>query len=101
MLDHPIVIFIILIAALLRWLSQRSEQQGSDPERPVVPDDPIPRADSQSDEERIRKFLEALGRPETSTPPPKVTRRVVTTTTRTTVFPKTRRFQSPLPSLTT
>lgn len=105
MFDHPIIILIILIAALLRWLSQKSEQQGPDPERPVVPDDPIPRADPQSDEERIRKFLEALGRPETSTPPPKVSRRFVVTTTRTTqksdVFPKGRSFQSPLPPLTT
>jgi hypothetical protein len=33
---------------------------------------PIPRAVTESDEERIRKFLEALGQPPTSKPPPPV-----------------------------
>jgi len=33
---------------------------------------PIPRAPAESDQERIRKFLEALGQPATSTPPPPV-----------------------------
>ena len=108
-LDHPIIVFIILIAAVLRWLSQKSERQGPDPERPVVPDEPIPRSDPQSEEERMRRFLEALGRPPTSAPPPKVIRRTVTVRRvepKSDVWPKVRPFQpsvfrEPLPPLTT
>lgn len=93
--DHPVVILIIIGASLLRWLWQKSQgekQASEEPERPVVPEQPIPRGgETQSEEERIRRFLEALGRPPGSTPPPKVTvaRRIE---------PK---VFSPLPPLTT
>lgn len=73
MLDHPIILIIVVAAALLRWLSQRSQPVRPDPERPTVPDQPIPRGgETQTEEERIRRFLEALGQPAGSTPPPKV-----------------------------
>ena len=73
MLDHPIILIIIVVAALLRWLSQKSDATKQDPERPIVPDQPIPRGgETQTEEERIRRFLEALGQPAGSTPPPKV-----------------------------
>jgi hypothetical protein len=73
MLDHPIILIIVLVAALLRWLSQKSDAVKPDPERPVVPDQPIPRGgETQTEEERIRRFLEALGQPAGSKPPPKV-----------------------------
>src|SRR5947208_15735122 len=36
---------------------------------------PIPRAPVESDQERIRKFLEALGQPPASRPPPPVVAR--------------------------
>ena len=36
---------------------------------------PVPRAPADSEEERIRKFLEALGQPTTSKPPPPVSAR--------------------------
>jgi hypothetical protein len=71
--DNPIFIFLILAAALLRWLSQKSDSGKPDPERPVVPDQPVPRSgETQTEEERVRRFLEALGQPAGSTPPPKV-----------------------------
>jgi hypothetical protein len=82
MLDHPIILIIVVAAALLRWLSQRSGAAKPDPERPTVPGQPIPRGgETQTEEERIRRFLEALGQPATSTPPRKVTpkRQVVET----------------------
>jgi hypothetical protein len=73
MLDHPIVLIIVVVVALLRWLSQKSDAAKSDPERPVVPDQPIPRGgETQTEEERVRRFLEALGQPAGSAPPPKV-----------------------------
>ena len=73
MFDHPIILIIVLAAALLRWLSQRSEPAKPDPERPTVPDQPIPRGgETQTEEERIRRFLEALGQPAGSRPPPKL-----------------------------
>jgi hypothetical protein len=73
MFDHPIILIIVVAAALLRWLSQRSQANKPDPERPIVPDQPIPRGgETQTEEERIRRFLEALGQPAGSRPPPKV-----------------------------
>jgi hypothetical protein len=73
MFDHPIILVIIVVAALLRWLSQKSDAGKPDPERPVVPDQPIPRGgETQTEEERIRRFLEALGQPPGSRPPAKV-----------------------------
>lgn len=72
MFDNPIIILIIVVAALLRWLSKKSED-GKDPERPIIPGQPIPPSgESRTEEESIRRFLEALGQPATSAPPPKV-----------------------------
>src|SRR5438552_16476223 len=60
---------------------------------------PIPRAPAESDEERIRKFLEALGQPTTSKPPPPVMPRP--TYQQPMVLPHVPPFASPLPPLTT
>lgn len=82
MLDHPVILIIVIAAALLRWLWQKSQAENQDSERPTVPGEPIPRSgDTQTEEERIRRFLEALGQPATSTPPRKVSpkRQVVET----------------------
>jgi hypothetical protein len=81
MLENPIILIIVIAAAVLRWLWQRSQVENQDSERPVVPGEPVPRGgETQTEEERIRRFLEALGQPATSTPPRKVTpKRVVET----------------------
>jgi hypothetical protein len=71
--DHPIILVIVLAAALLRWLSRKSDAGKPDPERPIIPDQPIPcSGETQTEEERIRRFLDALGQPAGSKPPPKV-----------------------------
>jgi hypothetical protein len=98
--DHPIILIIVAAAALLRWLSQKSDAGKPDPERPTVPDQPIPRGgETQTEEERIRRFLEALGQPATSTPPPKVRPR--STAPKREVLPHVPPFKSPPPPLIT
>lgn len=76
--DHPVVLLIIVAASLLRWLWQKSQEKAQDdPERPVVPNQPIPRGgETQTEEERIRRFLEALGQPPGSAPPKVAPRQV-------------------------
>ncbi len=70
------LIFLLLVglAALFRWLVQAggSKENGPPDNQPRRQ---APRPESQTDEERIRKFLEALGQPAGSKPPPKVTPR--------------------------
>lgn len=73
MLDNPWIILLIVAASIVRWLWQKSQEAKEEPERPIVPDQPIPRADaSQTEEDRIRRFLEALGQPAGTAPPPRV-----------------------------
>jgi hypothetical protein len=100
MFDHPIILIIVVAAALLRWLSQKSQApKEGDPERPEVPGQPIPRGgETQTEEERIRRFLEALGQPTTSTPPRRVTPRP---TAPKVVRPPLPPLTSPLPPLIT
>jgi hypothetical protein len=72
--DNPIVLFIIIAVTLFRWLAKRSDQGGDEPKRPVAPNEPVRRhRDGETEEERIRQFLEALGQPAGSKPPTKVT----------------------------
>src|SRR5687768_12139335 len=85
-------VLLIIAASIVRWLWQKAVEEKEKADRPVVPDQPIPRGgESQSEEDRIRRFLEALGHPPGTAPPPKVApKRWVPPT----VF-------SPLPPLTT
>ena len=95
--DHPGVLLLIAFVALVRWLITKAKSQGQNGQSPVAPPtpaQPITRGgQTQSEEERIRKFLEALGQPAGSAPPPKVMPR------RPVVTPKI--FPSPLPRLKT
>lgn len=77
--DHPGFLLLIVFVALVRWLAARAKQTQNQPTPSAPPpapsSRPIPRGgDSQTEEERIRKFLEALGQPPGTTPP-KVTPR--------------------------
>lgn len=75
--DNWAFFLLVLVAVLFRWLisaaSKASKESGDTDESATPP--PIPRAPAQTDEERIRRFLEALGQPAGSTPPPPVERR--------------------------
>jgi len=77
-LDNLLFFLLIAVAALFQLLSKAVSKAGkSDPNetssspRPQTPQ-PIQRAPRESDADRIRKFLEALGQPPSSTPPPPV-----------------------------
>jgi hypothetical protein len=61
----------ILFQLLARAASKASKNSTEEPRSTSTPPS-LPRAPAESDEERIRKFLEALGQPTTSTPPPPV-----------------------------
>jgi hypothetical protein len=77
-LDNLLFLLLIAVAALFQLLSKAVSKAGksdsnetlSSP-RPQTPR-PIQRAARESDADRIREFLEALGQPPTSTPPPPV-----------------------------
>lgn len=76
MFDHPYIIILVLVAGFLRWLYEKSQASKDEPQRPSEPDQTdqtISRTEPGGEEERIRRFLEALGQPATSAPPPKVT----------------------------
>ena len=74
-LDNLLFFLLIAVAALFQLLSKTiskakksdSNETSSSP-RPQTPR-PIQRAPRESDADRIRKFLEALGQPPSSTPP--------------------------------
>lgn len=104
------LLFLLLLAgaALLKWIAERVEQSKKDAAaakeshtaEETAPQDQ--QAPSGSEEERIRRFLEALGQPASSRPPPKVRRRTGSAPKTTTVFrPQVPPFVSPLPPLTT
>src|SRR5216110_217597 len=78
-LDNLLFILLIAMAALFRLLAhkageakKRSQKPDQRPTAIPQPDQPIRRASVESDEERIRKFLEALGQPTTAKPPPPI-----------------------------
>jgi hypothetical protein len=103
-LDNLLFLLLVAVALLFQLLAKAAGKAGKDTTRrrstsaPPTPP-PIPRAPADSEEERIRKFLEALGQPTTSRPPPPVSPRP--TYQKPVVLPRVPTFGSPLPALTT
>ena len=77
--DNLLFLLLVAVALLFRWLASKAGQTGKGSEEsdrrststPQTPP-PIPHASAETDEERVRKFLEALGQPTTSKPPPPI-----------------------------
>lgn len=100
-LDNLIFILLIAMAALFRLLMSkaRDSTRKTPPRSTSLPRTNQPRSSTESDQERIRRFLEALGQPTSSTPPAPIAPRP--TYQKPIVLPQVGPFQSPLPPLTT
>jgi hypothetical protein len=76
-LDNLLFLLLVAVAVLFQLLAKKASKIGKDQTTrtstpiPRTPP-PIPRAPRASDEEQIRKLLEALGQPPSSRPPPPV-----------------------------
>ena len=77
--ENLLFILLIAMAALLRLLATKAGNAKKGPQKvdqgpTITPKigESIRRARVESDEERIRKFLEALGQPTTAKPPPPI-----------------------------
>jgi hypothetical protein len=106
-LDNLLFLLLIGMAALLRLLASKAgdaKKKSREPEQTSTmaprPTQPIARAPAESDAERIRKFLEALGQPASSEPPPPIEPRRPTYE-KPIVVSHVPPFASPLPPLTT
>jgi hypothetical protein len=71
--DNLLFILLVLVALLFRWLASAATKASKNSDererRSTSTPPPVRRAAPESDTERIRKFLEALGQPQGSPPP--------------------------------
>src|SRR4051794_11317531 len=104
-MNDTLIFFVLAALALVfKLLTGRGTSKGGEPNPPAPPAarsaPPPQRAGPQSEEERVRRFLEALGVPPGTQPPPPVRRRVVTPAPA--QRPKVKRsWAQPLPPLVT
>ena len=105
-LDNLLFLLFVAIAIffqiLTRVATKSRRRPGDTTRRSTSPSQtarPLAREAEETDEERIRKFLEALGQPTSSKPPPPVRQRP--TYQRPTVLPHVPPLPSPLPPLKT
>jgi hypothetical protein len=75
-LDSLLFLLLVAVAVLFQFLAKTAGKTGKDQTKQTstpIPRTPTPRrTPTESDEDRIRKLLEALGQPPTSRPPPSV-----------------------------
>ncbi len=99
------LIFLVLagLALVFKWLTSHGSGDGEKPEPPPPNERAARRSPPESEEERVRRFLEALGMPQGTPPPPPVQRRrVVTPAPRAAEKPKVKRsWVQPLPPIVT
>jgi hypothetical protein len=68
--DNLFFILLIAGAAILRWLAQQSKSGNKNSDREETP--PIFPEENETEEERVRRFFDALGQPPSSKPPPQI-----------------------------
>lgn len=96
--DQPAILLLIAFIALVRWLVQKAKKSAQNTQTSPPPSEPIQRgSETQTEEERIRRFLEALGQPAGSQPPnlPPARRRTVEPQ----IFPRPPRLKTAPPPL--
>src|SRR6266496_400557 len=76
-LENLLFLLLLVVAGLFQLLGRAARKRSGEEEKQApkpAPQmtKPIPRVAKESDQERIRKFLEALGQPSASKPPPPV-----------------------------
>ena len=103
-LENLLFLLLLVVAGLFQLLGRAARKGSTDEtkrtsEPPPRMPKPIPRAPKESDEQRVRKFLEALGQPPASRPPPPVAQRP--TYRKPLVLPRIPPIASPLPPLVT
>ncbi len=100
-IDTFVFIVLVLIASFFRWITKQADAAKRSGESTTS----IPRKNisprGETDTERVRRFLEALGQPASSTPPPPVEKRAKKSLERRVTIPKGRTILAPLPPLTT
>ena len=100
-IDTFVFIALLLIASFFRWITKQADAaKRSGESKPSVPRKNVSPRD-ETDAERVRRFLEALGQPTSSAPPPPVEKRAKKPIERRVVIPKSRTIPAPLPPLTT
>jgi len=100
-IDTFVFIALLLIASFFRWITKQADAaKRSGESKPSVPRKNVSPHD-ETDAERVRRFLEALGQPTSSAPPPPVEKRAKKPIERRVVIPKSRTILAPLPPLTT
>src|SRR5882724_8406044 len=103
-LENLLFLLLLVVAGLFQLLGRAARKTSTDETRrsskpPPRTTKPIQRAPVESDEQRIRKFLKALGQPPASRPPPPVAQRP--TYRKPLVLPHVPPLGSPLPPLVT
>jgi hypothetical protein len=103
-LDNLLFLLLLAVAGLFQLLAKTLTKTKDDQTKPTSSSErtrpkPIPRGTAESDAERVRKFLEALGQPPSSQPPQPVPPRP--TYRRPVVLRRIPPIASPLPPLVT
>ena len=81
-MEQLLFLALLGVVGLLRWFSQMAEEKRNrEAEKrtaPPPPNAPAPRAPAETEEERIRRFMEALGVPTSNAPIPRAAPKVET-----------------------